>query len=98
MPRTWGYIIIVAAIAVGAAALLLPMPETVEVQPVEAPKAEPATHAPTPAAAPPRTRTKQSAPPPAEKPQPQVSSPIHPVPMQDTTKTRQLVQPKASAK
>jgi hypothetical protein len=91
MPRTWGYIIIVAAIMVGAAALLLPVPETVEVAPVEKPKSEPPpVRAPT-AASSPRTRTRTPPPPPAAEP---AKPPVRPVPMQDTTKTRQLIQPK----
>jgi hypothetical protein len=97
MPRTWGYIIIVAAIVVGAAALLLPVPESVEVQPVEAPKPEPAAHAPTPAA-PPRAAHKAQPTPPPERNPPAAVTGLRPVPMQDTTKTRQLVQPKPPAK
>jgi hypothetical protein len=78
-------------VVVGAAALLLPVPETIEVAPVEKPKQE---APPRPPAAPtPRPRARQASPPaaaPAEEPKP----PVRPVPMQDTTKTRQLIQPK----
>jgi hypothetical protein len=88
MPRTWGYIVIIAAIVVGAAALLLPVPDTIEVERVEPPKAEPA-RPPVPVPAP-RARVKQPAPPPARTP----DAAPKPVPMQDTTKTRQLIAPK----
>jgi hypothetical protein len=99
MPRTWGYIIIVAALVVGAAALLLPLPENVELAPVEQPKTEtPVTPAATPAPRAPVARARgQKAgptPPPAVAPAPKPATP--PVPMQDTTKTRQLIQPKHS--
>jgi hypothetical protein len=91
MPRTWGYIIIVAAVVIGAASLLLPVPETVEVAPVEKPKSEPpAVRAPTAGPATPRARTRQASPPPTQP----SKQPVRPVPMQDTTKTRQLIQPK----
>lgn len=88
MPRTWGYIIIVAAVVIGASSLLMPVPETVEVAPVEPPKVE---APPRPAAVPQqRPRQKQQAAPPARETKP----PARTVPMQDTTKTRQLIQPK----
>jgi hypothetical protein len=88
MPRTWGYIIIVAAVIIGASSLLMPVPETVEIAPVAPPKTEPP---PRPAAAPTpqRARQKQVAPPVRE-----TKPPARTVPMQDTTKTRQLIQPK----
>jgi hypothetical protein len=95
MPRTWGYIIIVAALVVGAAALMLPLPESVDLAPVEQPRTD-APAAPTPAPRSPATRARgqktEPAPSPAVAPVPKPSAP--PVPMQDTTKTRQLIQPK----
>jgi len=93
MPRTWGYIIIVAALVVGAAALLIPVPETVELVPSEQPKTEaPPQPAPRAPAARSRGQKTEPAPPPAAAPAPKPAAP--PVPMQDTTKTRQLIQPK----
>ena len=96
MPRTWGYIIIVAAIAVGAGSVLLPMPETIEVTPVEAPQEA----APRPAvSAPPRVRTRPQEPPAAAQAPTRTAKPaVKPVPMQDTTKTRQMITPKPAQK
>ncbi len=89
MPRTWGYIIIVVAAAIGFGALLLPMPETVEVAKIEAPRAA------SPVAR--RSGQKQSQarrqPKPAPKPVVKPPTPKR-FPMQDTTKTRRLVDPK----
>jgi len=91
MPRTWGYIIIVAALVVGGVALLVPVPENVELTPVERPKTEITPPVPAPRA-PARARGQKPEPAPAASPTPKPSTP--PVPMQDTTKTRQLIQPK----
>lgn len=84
MPRTWGYIFIVVAIVIGAGALLLPVPETVEVTPVEPTRGRPAVRQPAVPSAPARERGK-----PARKPKPDPA----PVPLQDTTNARQLLQP-----
>jgi len=95
MPRTWGYIIIVAALVVGGLALLLPVPESVEVTPAEAPKTSAPAVAPAPRPPAARARgpkTEPGAAPAPAVPVPKAATPA--VPMQDTTKTRQLVQPK----
>ena len=84
MPRTWGYILIVVAIVVGAGALLLPLPETVEVSPIEPSRGRSAVRQPASPSAPTRERAK-----PARKPKPEPA----PVPLQDTTNARQLLQP-----
>jgi hypothetical protein len=98
VPRTWGYIIVVLAAFVGAGALLLPVPEEIEVERVETPPAAPPKPArptpPSPAAS--RTKKPAVAPPPAPPPatKPDAAPATRPFPMQDTTKTRTMVQPK----
>ena len=104
MPRTWGYIIVVLAAFVGAGALLLPVPEEIEVEKVETPPSAspPKSARPTPSSpAAGRAASKKSAaesppappaPPPAAKANGAPAT--RPFPMQDTTKTRTMVQPK----
>ena len=86
MPRTWGYIVIVLAVLVGMGSLLLPVPETVEVAKFEAP---PPVASPKSPPAPKDREARRPKPPP--KPEP---APPKPFPMQDTTKTRQMIPPK----
>jgi hypothetical protein len=94
MPRTWGYVIIAAAIVIGTAALLLPVPESVEIEQPAVPKAgTPSRPLLPPGAGAPRARMKPSVPAPGHATKP----PVRPVPMQDTTKTRQLIQPRKPA-
>ena len=92
MSRAWGYIVVFVAIAVGAGSLLLPMPETVS-PPVPAPKKTTATP---PRKAPPGAvaRAKPGASPKASKSV--KPAPVLPktFPMDDTTRSRQLVKPK----
>jgi hypothetical protein len=92
VPRTWGYVFIAVAALIGVGALLLPVPETVDVPKMEepapeTPRAVPAT--PTPRAA--RTPKPPPAPKPATPPAPPA---VKTFPMQDTTKARQLIAPK----
>jgi len=87
LPRTWGYILIAVAAVIGAGALLLPVPETIEVERYE-PAPTPGIRQPATPPTPSRARQKAQQEPEARKPPPR------PVPMQDTTKTRQLIQPK----
>ena len=88
MPRTWGYLAVAAAIVIGCLALLLPVPETVDIAPMPQPTrkqpAKPVT--PKPAVRPKAKRPSHGQ---AQKP-PRF-------PMQDTTKTRLLVKPKSDS-
>jgi hypothetical protein len=95
VPRRFGYIIVAAAVVLGVGTLLLPLPEQVE---VEAPEVAPAAKTPRPPTAPavPSRAVKKPAaqPPPAAKEAQAVPPAARaPFPMQDTTKTRTLVQP-----
>ncbi len=84
MPRTWGYVFIAIAALIGVGALMLPLPETIEVatqEPVEQGRPRPPQPA-RPRPKPPSAKGK------AAKP------PVKAFPMQDTTKSRQLLQPK----
>ena len=89
MPRTWGYILLVVAGLIGVGALVLPVPEPIEIAKVEAPEATPTRRPPTPQARP----RKQ---PPAEtaKPKPEREPKAKSFPMQDTTKQRLTNPPK----
>lgn len=90
MPRTWGYIIIVLATVIGFGALLLPLPETVEIAKIEAPRAaSPVTRR---SGSKPAQARRQAKSKPAPKPAVKPPTPKR-FPMQDTTKTRQLVDP-----
>ena len=86
MPRTWGYMVIVLAVLVGAGSLLLPVPDSVEVAKFEPPPAPVAPKAPPPKDRQARRQSKS-----APKPVPVVPKPF---PMQDTTKTRTMIPPK----
>jgi hypothetical protein len=93
VPRRFGYIIVALAAVLGAGTLLLPLPEQVEVQREEAAPAAKSPRPPTTPAVPSRPAKKATAPPP---PPPAAKAPAAappPFPMQDTTKTRTLVQP-----
>ena len=96
MPRTLGYIIVALAAFVGAGALVLPVPEQIEVkteEPAASPKAPRApTAAPSPRAADRKDRSPSARSPAA--PSQQAPAPLAPFPMQDTTKTRTMVEPK----
>jgi len=86
VPRTWGYIIIGVAALVGIGALLLPMPERVEIEPPLAPEVK----------RPPKTIV-QPQPKPAQRQKHEKPAPPPPkpktFPRDDTTKTRTLMQP-----
>jgi hypothetical protein len=92
VPRRFGYIIVALATVLGAGALLLPLPEQVEVQQQEVAPAAKTPRPPTTPAVPSRQTKKPvaSTAAPAEKAPAAVPPPF---PMQDTTKTRTLVQP-----
>ena len=92
MPRRFGYIIVALATVLGAGALLLPLPEQVELQQQEEAPAAKAPRPPTTPAVPSRQSKKPvaAAPPPEAKASAAAPPPF---PMQDTTKTRTLVQP-----
>ena len=87
MPRTWGYIILIIATAIGVGALVLPMPETVVVAKLEEPAKEEPVRRPPPAQG--RTRPKAT-PPKPEPPKPAAKT----FPKQNTTSSRQTVKPK----
>lgn len=95
MPRTLGTIIVALAAVVGAGALLLPVPEQIEVQTEEAAPAPKGPRTPAAASRPARKEANAPAavPPAPAKPAP-AAAPRPPFPMQDTTKTRTMVQPK----
>jgi hypothetical protein len=86
VPRTWGYIFIAIAALIGAGSLLLPVPESIEIEQVEPVVKGKGRPAPPPQ--PPRARQKPAAKPAPPKPATKA------FPMQDTTKGRQAVQPK----
>lgn len=92
MPRRFGYIIVALATVLGAGALLLPIPEQVEVQQQEAAPAAKTPRPPTTPAVPSRQGKKPAASAPAPAAKAPAAAPP-PFPMQDTTKTRTLVQP-----
>jgi len=89
MPRTWGYILLVISILIGVGALVLPVPESIELAEVEEPDDTPARRPPTPQARP----RKQAAPTPTK---PKAATPAEPksFPKQDTTKQRLTNPPK----
>ena len=87
MPRTWGYILLVVAVLIGVGALVLPVPEPIEIAKVEQPDASPARRPPTPQA---RQRKQPAAEPQKPKTPPKPKS----FPMQDTTKQRLTNPPK----
>ena len=90
MPRTWGYVFIAVAALIGVGALLLPVPETVDVPKIE--PVAPEAARPPPAPTPPRAmRTPKAQLPKAPPPAPPA---VKTFPMQDTTKARQLIAPK----
>jgi hypothetical protein len=82
MPRTWGYILLVIAVLIGVGALVLPVPESIEIAKVEEPDDTPARRPPTPKARPRKQAAPQPAKPKAGAPKPKS------FPMQDTTKQR----------
>ena len=102
MPRTWGYIIVVLAALAGVGSLMLAPPEEIVVDKPEPapPAAPPKVSRPAPQTPPANRPAKKVAPeqpaaaPPTAKPEPGAQPP-RPFPMQDTTKTRTMVQPKA---
>ena len=97
MSRAWGYIFVFVAIAVGAGSLLLPLPESVTL-PTPAPEKSTQTaarKAPSPRG---KALAKAVVPPKAAK-----SSKLGPTvaktfPMDDTTRSRQLVKPQPQPK
>jgi len=94
VPRRFGYIIVAVAAVLGAGALLLPLPEQIEVKQEEAAPATRTPRPPTPPAVPSRPARKPgAAPPPSPPPAAKAPPAAPPFPMQDTTKTRTLVQP-----
>jgi hypothetical protein len=96
-----GYIIVALAASVGAGALLLPVPEQIDVPTEESVSAPQATRSPASgAAAAPRSDRKGAAASspgaaPAKPDAPAQPAVRPPFPMQDTTKTRTMVQPKS---
>ena len=103
MPRTWGYIIVVLAALAGVGSLMLATPEEIVVEKPEPPPAptppkvtRPMTPQSPGAARPAKKAPSQPTPPPAP-PAAKTEPPTPPrtFPMQDTTKTRTMVQPKA---
>jgi hypothetical protein len=85
LPRAWGYILVLAATLAGAAALLLPMPETVEFadeQPAPVSK-PPQRRPPKPRATPKPAAPKAAVPKPPEKP----------FPFRDTTNDSKVLAP-----
>jgi hypothetical protein len=84
MPRTWGYILLVIAVLIGVGALVLPVPESIEITQDEAPDDTPARRPPTPQARPRKQAAAPAAEPKVEAPKPKPES----FPMQDTTKQR----------
>ncbi len=88
MPRAWGYIVVLVAVLVGAAALLLPTPERVEfVEEQEKKVAKPPERRPPK----PRAAPKAAAPKPA-KPKPPAPKPKFP--FADTTNAPKVLPPK----
>ena len=83
MPRTWGYMVILLAVLVGAGSLLLPVPDSIEVAKFEPPPAPAAPKAPSP-----KDRQVRRQPKSTPKRPPVVPKSF---PMQDTTKTRTLI-------
>ncbi len=91
MPRTWGYIIIAAAALIGVGALVMPIPEGVEIEPMAVPTAK-KVEKPVPAPAPqPRNAAR-----PKPTPKPPVPPPAKVIPRDDTTKARTVIQPNKS--
>jgi hypothetical protein len=86
MPRTWGYIIIAAAALIGVGALVIPLPEGVDIEPIAVPAVKkPAKSSPSPTprnAARPKAAPKKPTPPPTKE-----------IPRSDTTKARTLIKP-----
>jgi len=89
VPRTWGYLAVAAAIVIGCLALLLPVPETVDIAPMPQPAHKQSVK---PAAPKPATRPKVKRP-----SHGQTQKPPPRFPMKDTTKTRLLVKPKSDS-
>jgi len=87
VPRAWGYIVIVAAVLIGVGALMLPLPESVEFTQPE-PQQAAAPEIPS-VPKPSRRQGRSSA---QTKPAPP-KPPAKSIPLQDTTKSRVLVQP-----
>jgi hypothetical protein len=99
VPRRFGYIIVAAAVVLGVGTLLLPLPEQVEVKAPEVTPAAKTPRPPTAPAVPSRAARKPAAQlPPAAPPKVPLVPPAAraPFPMQDTTKTRTLVQPQSA--
>jgi hypothetical protein len=88
VPRAWGYIVIVAAVLIGVGALLLPLPESVE---FTQPEPQRATGPEIPSV--PKPSRRQPRPSGETKPAPP-KPPAKAIPLQDTTKSRLLVQPR----
>jgi hypothetical protein len=87
VPRTWGYIIIGVAAMVAVGALLLPLPESIDIEPPAAPAVKKPPKPVPPPPPPSKPTHKQKA-----KPAP---APPKTFPRDDTTKTRTLMQPSA---